>query len=368
MIRLLRNQLLLVGLTMSRLLASGPPIPVSFGDGISLTNNDGSVYLTMSPGEANAGMTSGGTDTTATVFQLSDANGNTSSANVIYGNTVSLQLASNNLWVTLDPAPGYIRNNSPVLLSWEQLQFVPVNASLGAPANYGDVVYLAHTPDQTSFVYAVINMDGSVTTTGDRDYATQLSLKQYGDFAPYSQAANSNSLATIPYTNPFMLSYSDIHGNSWWLNMNGGAINAGTLGGSATIYQMYSPNDTLNTNLSNATYGAPIYLQANGSYVTLNIPSPFSTGYVRNNVTSFTDYPHAPAWETLYFIPAPNTNVNGTSNNGDLIYYSDQAYLARNALIEGNFATEYLMVDGDLNVLTTTDFANAAILTIWGSF
>lgn len=338
---------------MPRLFAE-PPTPISFGDGISLITTGGSpVYLTLAPGEANAGMTSNGTDTTTTIFQLFDANGNNSGTSAVYEQNVSMQLTSNSFWITLNPSTDgtpYIRNNAPQLLSWELLQFVPVISNQAPYIYSGDTVYLAHTSDGENYVYVMINEDGSASTTSDPEQATLLVI-QSASFTPYIPPSNVNA---ITYNAPVVLAYSDRS----YLYMNGGLENAAVLSISSSALQIFSPNSTLNDESANITYGAPIYLNTNSYYVTMNVAAPYGNGYIRNNVTSFTDYQYAPAWEQLYFISA-----NG--HNGDLMNYNDQLYLARNALREGNFATEYLTVDQYSNVSTTTDFASAALLTIY---
>lgn len=350
MITFLRFSLLLLTLTMP-LLRAEPPTTVTFGSGIYLTTTDGNTYITLNPLEANAGTTSTNTDTTMTTFQLLDGYGNSSGSNFVYGNTVSMQLASNSFWVTLDPAPGYIRNNAPMLLPWEELQLIPINARSGDTAQYGDQVYLGRYSDVTGTVYTIINNDGSVTTTTDMGQATPLVIQEVVGFVPYSQADNGND--QVHYTGVFLLTTTD--GVSW-LNMTPNSPNAGYLSTDiyTNIYYIYSMNDALNSDVAQPTYGAPISIAASSNYVTLNL----SPGYVRNNVSTGSP---AGVWEQLYFI-----SVNG--HNGDLMCFNDQVYLARNGLIQGNFVTEYLMIDGQGNVSTTFNLLEATPLMLSDGF
>lgn len=354
MIRLLQRLLLLFTLTIPQLCAT--PGYVHFGDGISLMTAE-NLYLTMTPGAANAGTIS---DTQGennyNVFQIFDANGNNGGATVNYGQTVALQLTTNNVWVTLDPAtddtPGYVRNNAPQQLSWEQLKLVPVGSGSG-PINYNDQVYLGHTYNQIDFVYVMIN-ESTVTTTNNVNGATPFTITT-ASFTGYSQGTPSET-SPLSYQNLFAISY-----NSSYLNVNAGLDNAGAISGSPTPYIILSSPDQSAS--GQVVYGAPIYLGNDSSvyYITMNIPSPYSSGHVRNNVQ------YTPSvWEQMYFIPAHSTNNAGTSRNGDLVYYFDNVYLARNGLIEGTFQTEYVTIDGDGNVSTTFDFGSASLLQIGG--
>lgn len=329
--------------------------PVLFGDGISLTAFEDAFYLSVSAGEADAGITTTYQDVTSNIFQIFDANGNNdSNAPVMYGKTVSLQLTTTNLWVTLDPGstetPGYIRNNAPQVLPWEQLQLVSADSNSGE-INYGESVYLAHTPDNgRTFTYVNISIEnGTASTTNEIGQATPL-IVQLGSFTPYSQAPGGTA---VQYGDTMCLNFYAGGGGTYGIDITGNTIDSISLTGpnNGAFFGFMSVPLYPNTQSGIALYGAPIYLGTNSWFVTMN-PVPST---IRNNVS-----PSTPGvWEQMYFIPA-----NG-SRNGDVMYYGDTCFLARNGLSSGNFVTEYLTIDYIAGEGTTTvDVTGAAALIL----
>lgn len=324
---LLKTLLLLLSVVTPQLRAA----QMLFGDGISLTTTDCSLYLSVNPGVANAGTTHSSHNETTNVFQILDYDGNNSRLGITYGQTISMQLTSNNLWVTLDPAPGHIRNNVPWLRSWEQLRFVPVTGNSRDPVNYGDHIYLAHTPDDSNFVYAMINEDGSATTTNDSSYATLL-VTSSAPFTPYTQARNDHE--PITYGGSIYL-----NGTNGWLNIIPGAADAGTITlDQQTTYTILTSYGGENDGIQ-VRYGDPISLFTGENFITMN----FAPGAVRNNASVIG------VWEQLYFIP-----VSG--RNGDFIHDQDTAYMARSGLLSGNFVTEYVTISNDDPAIVATTF------------
>lgn len=360
-------------------------IDVQYGDGFTLTTTDGA-YFTVSPGAANAGMTSDGTDTTSTIFQLLTYFGGNTGGTVTYGAQMSMQLPENQLWVTLNPAypfgttypydplplplppftPNtsampYVRNNAPQPLGWETLYFVPVSGNSGDPISYGQEVYVAttnhigltsylqlDTTSQTALTIPTVFGEDTVP-----DGATPLIITS-ASFTPYSQASNTNP----PFNNDdqFLLQCGPPNApTSLHFNAAPSANNAGyliDLTGTSTVFRSISATNYTDT--SQQVYGTPVFFGPSYSQApfTMN-PAP---GRIRSNAGG------PGTWEIMYFI-----SVNG--KNGDLMYYGDQIYVARNGLISGDFVTEYMTVDMTeptmAMITTTTDFYAATPLTLY---
>lgn len=369
---------LLLVLTMPRLFAVST---INYGDGLVLTKaSTTEVFLLISSTAANAGAYNDTIDADTTVLQIEPSDGsNQDGTPVPYWTSIALRLACNNFWITLNPASGgtpYIRNTAPQPLQWEQLRFIPMSANNGT-MQYGDQVQLVRYSDITGTVYVVLNDDGTSHTTSDPSLATTLvvnnpstalaSIDPGYTYTPYSQggslypAISNASLIALAYT---------ANGTPSYLYMNMGAYNAGYVPTSAPystipfVFQIAGPDGSSGDG-SPLRYGQPITLSTSPEgpsyFITMSIPSPAGSGFVRNNVSSLIpteDFPFTPVWEQLYFISA-------YGYNNDKIYSNDAVSIARNALISGQFLTEYIAVDYSSGAVSTSSSGmEAATFTI----
>lgn len=360
MISFLRSLLLLLIATPSILSAIQL---LQYGSGFSLRTTDSLHYFTVNPGGANAGMTSDTQSETNNIFQLLATDGTNPGGTISYGEHLSIQLPANKLWVTLNPLANdaYIRNNAPQPLKWENLFFVSANGlGVQGTIDWGDHILLGHIDNNGDTCYVYLDSTNQTATTTDYNNATPMIIES-ANFTPYTQ---ENSGTPFNYRDYFHIKCGP--DASLKFNVHASAGNAGYLvdltdSSTATIFDVVSPTNFSDT--SQVVYGEPFLfgLVPSTGPLTMN-PAP---GRIRTNALPSGSFepginPYA-AWEVMYFIP-----VNG--RNGDLVYYGDQVYVARNGLIFGDFITEYITVDltdpSMAVITTTTHFADATPLTI----